>query len=267
MRIHTDPVSRTGRIASIAVATGVTVASALIVLASAGSRFVPTWAPATTRDAKSHSEQLAYLVTAPTPAVIPARPAVPLSARVESRQASASLARERQSKPDGEMGSPSIAGVPRSTTPTQPAVADTGVPWPAPALSPLLWSESTAGGKSSRGMASSSGTASYGATPGAAIDRDAHLRAEALATIAARGAGVPNTRTTSAGGRVDIPLPFSGPSNKQRERERIINAQTMKSLARVLQRLDSVAASRKRRQSDSLAHVEDPMHRDTRSQN
>jgi len=267
MRIHTDFVSRTERIASIAVATGVTVASALLVLASARPRFLPDPVPVTTRDAEQLSEHLTYFVTTPTSTVALARPAA------QSRLADTSATRERVSKPDRDVRSPSGGGVPRLTTSTQPAIADTEVPWPAPAMSPLLWPdpEPIRFDSALRAVRDNlAGTLAAGQLENLSLtqsDRDAHLRAEALAAIAARGASVPITRTTSAGGRVDIPLPFSGPSSKQRERERTINAQTMKSLARVLQRLDSVVASRKRRYADSLAHVEDSLHRDTRSQN
>lgn len=267
MRIHTDSGSRTERIASIAVATGVTVASALIVLASARPSLVPAWAPVATNDPKQHSERLAYVVTAPTTTIASERPAVPPSSRAESRHAVASPARERESKPDSDVASAAGAGVPQLTTPIKPTVADAGAPWPAPAVSPLLWSDDSA---LRAGHGNLAGTLAAGLRDNPSLtqtDLDAHLRAEALAAIAARGAGLPITRTASGGGHVDIPLPFSGPSRKQRERERAINAQTMKSLAHVLQRLDSVAASRKRRQADSLAHVEDSLHRDSRSQN
>ena len=96
-------------------------------------------------------------------------------------------------------------------------------------------------------------------------DRDVQSRAEALAAIAARGAGVPVTRAMSGGGRIDTPLPFGGPSRKQRERDSTINAQTKEILSRVQRRLDSAVATRQRRHTDSLAHVEDSLRRGTRT--
>ena len=95
-------------------------------------------------------------------------------------------------------------------------------------------------------------------------DHDVQARAEALASIAARGAGVPIAHGIAGGGHIDTPLPFGGPSRKQRERDSTINAQTKEILARVRRRLDSAMATRERRHTDSLAHVEDSLRVDTR---
>jgi hypothetical protein len=64
--------------------------------------------------------------------------------------------------------------------------------------------------------------------------------------------------TTSAGG-ISVPLPFGGPSKKQRERDRAIEAQLKVLRALRQQRIDSVVASRKRRLADSLARVADSL--------
>lgn len=189
MRIHTDPVSRTERIASIALATGVTVASAVLVLASARPRFVPVWAPVATRHAEPLAEQLAYLVTTPAPTVAPARSA-------ESRHAVTSRTRERAPKPHADVDSASGAEIPRLTTPTQPAIADTGAPWPAPAMSPLLWPDTEpirfdSARRALHGNLADTLAAGQHENPSLTqTDRDAQLRAAALATIAARGAGL-----------------------------------------------------------------------------
>lgn len=89
---------------------------------------------------------------------------------------------------------------------------------------------------------------------------DAQLRAKAAAAIAAKGAGVPIPNGMIGGG-IAAPLPFGGPSREQRERDSVINAVTAKRLAHVRQRLDSVAAARRSRSSDSLEEIADSLHR------
>jgi hypothetical protein len=97
-------------------------------------------------------------------------------------------------------------------------------------------------------------------------DLDVQSRAEALAAIAARSAGRPIARAMSGGGRIDAPLPFGGPSRKQRERDSTIDAQTKETLSRVQRRLDSAATTRRRRHTDSLARVEDSLRRSSQTQ-
>jgi hypothetical protein len=88
-------------------------------------------------------------------------------------------------------------------------------------------------------------------------ERDAKLRAEAFEVVAARAAGVP-LRRTMAGGSIPVPLPFGGPSRKERERDRAIEAQLKGVRALRQLRVDSVVAAR-RRGIDSLAHVADSL--------
>ena len=106
-------------------------------------------------------------------------------------------------------------------------------------------------------------------------ERDAKLRAEALAAVAARSAGLPiapptltlgrigprrqDTTSTGGGG-----LPLGGPTRRQRERDRAIHAKTVELLARVQRRADSVTAERRRR-TDSLAAVGDSLRDSVRS--
>jgi hypothetical protein len=85
---------------------------------------------------------------------------------------------------------------------------------------------------------------------------DAKWRDQAFEVAAARGAGVPVRMTTAAGG-VSVPLPFGGPSKKQRERDRAIEAELKVSRALRQQRIDSVLAARKHRLADSGARVSD----------
>ena len=90
-------------------------------------------------------------------------------------------------------------------------------------------------------------------------DRDSRSRAEALAAIAASGAGRPIRRAIAGGGRIDAPPPFGGPSRRQRERDSTIDSETKENLTRVQQRVDSLAATRRRKYIDSLAQVGHPL--------
>jgi hypothetical protein len=94
---------------------------------------------------------------------------------------------------------------------------------------------------------------------------DAKWRDQAFEVAAARGAGVPVRMTTAAGG-VSVPLPFGGPSKKQRERDRAIEAELNASRALRQQRIDSIVAAivaaRKRRLADSLARARDSLRGD-----
>lgn len=306
MRLRTDPVSPTERVASIAAATCVTVATALLLFAAALPGFVPVSAPVSALDAGRASEHLVYVMTrAPLPAVAPAPPTATPPPRPESGGAARSPAGERVPPPNRlGVASASGAGTPPVTTP--PTTSDTGSLWAPRAVSPLLWPDATSASETTAGTAGSAGAAAGAPVAGVAVgfasrrpalmrfdsalralrdnlaaglasgrlkpppltqaERDVQLRTEALAVIAARGAGVPVPRATLAGGGVAIPLPFGGPSREQRERDRAIHAQTLEILARVQRRVDSVVAARRRWRADSLAHVEDSLRQDTRPQ-
>jgi hypothetical protein len=93
---------------------------------------------------------------------------------------------------------------------------------------------------------------------------DTKWRDQAFEVAAARGAGVPVRMTTAAGG-VSVPLPFGGPSKKQRERDRAIEAELKVSRALRQQRIDSVVAARKNRLADSLARASDSLRSETAS--
>jgi hypothetical protein len=84
---------------------------------------------------------------------------------------------------------------------------------------------------------------------------DAKYREQAFEAIVARAGGVP-ARTLTPMGSIPVPLPFGGPSKKQRERDRAIFAELQKSVALRQQKADSIAAARKRR-ADSLAQLAD----------
>lgn len=89
-------------------------------------------------------------------------------------------------------------------------------------------------------------------------ERDVELRAEALERAAARAAGRPSPMARLGGG-ISVPLPFGGPSRKQRERERALNAQGLEILRRLQRRADSVEAVRRQKRADSLALPRDTL--------
>jgi hypothetical protein len=89
-------------------------------------------------------------------------------------------------------------------------------------------------------------------------EKDAKWRDEAFEAVAARGAGRP-VRSTMVGGSIPVPLPFGGPSRKQRERDRAIYAELLVAVARRQQRVDSVVAARRKRNADSLARLADSL--------
>ena len=292
MRLYTDPVSRAERAASIAVATAVTVTGALLVLASAQSRVMLMQVPTGTREADSISERLRYVVTVPANTIAPAHPAARPSPRAQPPHGPASRARTGAST-SSRANADSVAGASVSTTltPMRAPVADfdsrwtpQGVPpvpqpesatvrsanagvnaiasgpvWNGAGASPRLRSQSVRYDSALRvvhdNLAATLTGGSLAHLPLSQSDRDVQERAKALTAIAARAAGVPIVRTMSGGASIDAPLPFGGPSRKQRERDSTIAAQTNEILARVLRRLDSVTAARMRNQS--LAHVGD----------
>jgi hypothetical protein len=82
---------------------------------------------------------------------------------------------------------------------------------------------------------------------------DAKWRDQAFEVAASRASGVPVRQM--GGGSISVPLPFGGPSRKQRERDRAIEAELKPMRALRQQRVDSVVAARQRRRADSLARV------------
>ena len=88
-------------------------------------------------------------------------------------------------------------------------------------------------------------------------------REEAFEVVAARGAGRLYLRKREGGG-FPIGLPFGGPSRKQRERDRAIEAQLKVIRAQRRARIDSVVAAR-RRLADLLLRAADPLRVDSLS--
>jgi hypothetical protein len=304
MRLRSEQIPLTERIASKAVATGITVATTLLMLAASRSRFMPLFSSALPRGSGRTLEQLTYIVphsTALTPA--PAHTRTIRSSRAEPEQRASSARPEQVAVPyQIHMDSASVAA--STSTRTDHTRSDTEDPWVRRALFRFHASDSaspldTIGTNPSYSSGASASMLATGGAMGfprarsepARVDSalravhdnlaaglstgvfetplskqaqlDEQLRAKALAAIAAKAAGVPTPRGMLSGGGISAPLPFGGPSRARRQRDSAINATTAKRLARVRQRLDSVAAARRRRSLDSLAQIADSLRRNT----
>jgi hypothetical protein len=262
MRLRSDPASRYERVASITVATAITVGTGLLVFASLRPRRVAESVPAEVHNAGQVTERLEYVIArAAGSPVAPMRlPAHPRS-RVQSE-----------------------AVIPPSITPS--VVADTGTGSPPRTVAPSELTTGVTGWWSTIGRAPVFGNAKglfhrdaepmdfdsalrvvrdsleaeFAAgrprsVPLTQAERDEQWRAQALAAFAERN-GVLNPRALSAGVSIPIGLPFGGPSHETRERERAISAQTKEIQARIQHRVDSTLAARRQHHVDSLARVD-----------
>lgn len=273
-------VSRIERLASFAAAVGVTAGIALLVLAAPGSSFVRAPVAAPAPDARQLSEHVVYvaqLVPAPLPAPMVAATHSPTrsSARTELRLVDPPRARARGPAPPVDSAViASEAADPRATTTpreaTSPSRASGGAPaagamvgFRRPSSPPIRFDSAVR--VLSESLSTGLATGRLEPPPPTQAERDAKWRAEAFEVVAARGAGGP-VRRTMAGGGIGVPLPFGGPSRKQRERDRAIAAQLMAIRALRQQRVDSAVAARARRRADSLARVTDSLRRGTRPQ-
>lgn len=270
MHRRTNEVSRIERVASVATATGVTVGTALLVLAALGPGVVRPWVAAPRRDARQVSEHLVYVAppnaaSAPVPVAAPRRRAARSSAstvpppvtattpgatgaadssgpshRVSARVADPGAA----SQPSVEALSPSHAkaGAPAS------GVASGGFRRPS---SPIRVDSALRA--LSESLATRLATGRLKPPPPSQAEIDAKWRDQAFEVAASRASGVPVRQM--GGGSISVPLPFGGPSRKQRERDRAIEAELKPMRALRQQRVDSVVAARQRRRADSLARV------------
>ena len=270
MHRRTSEVSRIERVASFATATGVTVGTALLVLAALGPGVVRTWVAAPRRDARPVSEHLVYVappsaasapvplaarprwaarssattapppVTATTPGATGAADSSGLSHRVSARVADPGAA----SQPSVEALSPSRAkaGAPNS------GVASGGFRRPS---SPVRVDSVLRALTESLAIGLTTGRLKP--PPPSQAEIDAKWRDQAFEVAASRASGVPVRQM--GGGSISVPLPFGGPSRKQRERDRAIEAELKPMRALRQQRVDSVVAARQRRRADSLARV------------
>ena len=266
MRIRPDPASRRERVASIAAATAITVGAAVLVLVPGRPRRFAEPLALSVHNASQPPERLEYAI-APTPPVAPVLPPTHPKRRVQS---------------------PDIAKSEAVITPpiAPPVVADTGTGAPPKAAA---FSETTAGTASWRSTISAPAMGSAGAffhrdaapihydsalgvvrdslrsefaggrprsAPQTQAERDAQLRAQALAAFAGRNSAGTSPRMISGGASVPIGLPFGGPSREARERDRAIAAQNKEIQARIQRRVDSTLAARRQRHVDSLARVD-----------
>lgn len=247
MRIRAEPISRSDRVASTAAASGVTIAAALLIFTST-PRFTALPSTDSASATAPAADRLTYVSPAATPPVRQVRTPVRATARVSTTSRVAFPAHAEAAPPPQHIAADSSASAQPSVSPPHSATSDFERRWTAHGVSPLL-------------LPGSSGEPAYargGMSPGAmvhvpttGIDRDAQLRARAQEAMAAHAAGDPMSPTPQGGVSIDAPIPFGGPSRAQRKRDSTINAQTKAVLVRVRQRLDSIAAARRRQRADS----------------
>jgi hypothetical protein len=256
-----EPISRAERMASVALATGITVGVMVFVLRAPGLHFerVP-------REALDFAtvEHITYVVAAAAPAAISAvRPGRARVTRVAAVDTAARPLPPRDVAP--VVRTEAFDSATRSSVASGTSSLGTAAGAPARAAvagfssaTDEVWHVDSAlrAFRDKLGAGLSAGTIAI--PPPSQAERDDKLRGEALAATAARGAGLPLIPRIKAGASIPVGLPFGGPSRKQRERDRVINAQTMAVLARIYKRADSVAAARRR---DSLAALTDSVRR------
>lgn len=221
-----------------------------MVLTSVPARVIPMSSPAPAHETE-RAHRIAYVSPDAKPPVVRSKAEVRTRARVSPRPEPATAVHSRLAAPPPDpVAADSSVGAQPSPNATRSAVSDFQRRWTAHGVSPLLLPDAPTA-PAYGGGATPPSTAVRIPTSG--VDRDAQLRAQEMADRAARAAGVP---VSARGGiTIDAPIPFGGPSNAQRKRDSTINAQTKAVLVRVRQRLDSIAAAR-RRHADSLAALE-----------
>jgi len=263
MRHRTHEVSWIERLASFATATGAT-AGTLVVLTSLGQSVLRRPVAAAPGEARQVPEHLVYVETPE-----PAKARVPVSAH----------ARRVTHPQRATTSQPRVAGVDSSGV---RSALSPHIPDPGPAPEPSAASASAARvSADARGVSggfrrpshpvridSALGALSESLASGLASGRlrapsptqeelDTKWRDQAFEVAASRASGVPVRQT--GGGSIPVPLPFGGPSRKQRERDRAIEAQLKPVRALRQQRVDSVVAARRERRADSLARVTDSL--------
>lgn len=273
MRGRTPAVSLAENIASLAVATGVTLGTAFVVLAALGRGFapVPGFGPEE-HDVANASERVVFLV-----------PRAPAFEAPRARVVRAMTQADRQrfttrtglgTIPQPHLDSASSVTAAVTPVPTVGEATSSSRASFAPAVAGAIagFRRSSAPARVDSVVRAASERLSVGLVTGSLepppltqAERDVKLRAEAFEVAAARGAGVP-IRYTMAGGSIPVPLPFGGPSRKQRERDRAIFAELMVAHALRQAKVDSVVAARQRRRADSLARLPDSLRGRTRPQ-
>ena len=273
MHRRTPVVSRSERVASLAAATGVTLGTALVVLAALEPVFVSMSRSTPGLDAERVSEHVMYVrPPAPVPVVAPTRQAARTSARIEPRGPTATIAGEpRPALRRDSVSSAAEAAVPSKST--RETTSGSRVAAGAPVSGAVVgFRRSSEPFRADSAAKAVSERLSAGLTSGllkppgpTQEERDAKLRDQSFEIVDARGKGEP-VRTNTPAGSIPIPLPFGGPSRKQRERDRAIGAELAVMRAVRQARVDSVVAARQRRRADSLARIADSMRAGVRPQ-
>ena len=252
------PHTRTERVASLVMATAVTLGTVLLILAAqvAGGTTALRSAPAD----ELTVERVVYVAPPPPKVAVASRPVLRSPPR-RGPTANVEPLPEPLDAPPRDSASVAAA--------TAPPLATRGTAVAESALGGASNTRSANAARSTAGapVAGARAGFTHGPVDGVApppfkplpatqAEIDAKWRDQAFEVAAARGAGVPVRMTTAAGG-ISVPLPFGGPSKKQRERDRAIEAELKVSRALRQQRIDSIVAGRKRRLADSLARVRD----------
>jgi hypothetical protein len=251
-------------LASIVLACLVTVVSTAVLIA-APARFALT-SPTVRQRVSAVPEHVVYVAGQTVPPAVMAAHEVSAPRAILSSSDTLSTKSENASVSIQASASPTPAAVTPSADPRATAGAATAAPVGAPATGLTVGFSSRRPGQihydSALGAVQDKLAATIEAARGgrpapSQAERDEQMRAEARDAVAARGAGTPNAPGAMAAGGIAVPLPFGGPSNAQRERDRRAYEDTKRMMARVQRRADSVVAARRRRFADSLAQVAD----------
>jgi hypothetical protein len=253
MRPPSNQPSPIERVATFVAACGLTVGTALVVfgaLVPRGTR------PSTSAlDARQVSEQLVFvsppIPRAPAPAVVATRQRRGSSSRAESRAVVASPVTESAAlpPPDTASSKPSNTVPVFVETKSEPRTT-AGAPVASAVVGFARSSRAVRFDSVLRTMTDSVGVGlAVGAIkppPPTQAETDAKWHEQAFEVAAARTSGVP-LRHTMGGSSIAVPLPFGGPTRKQRERDRAIEAELKPIWALRQQKVDSIIAARQRR--------------------
>lgn len=295
MRRRPAAVSLAERITSIAIAIGATIGTASVFLSALPPHHAPRQVSTQLRIAGPIAERLVYVTSRAMASPPTARSVLPLAPSL-APEPSPALTTGKDGSAFSPDSTPSASSDRAPAAVSRPLTDDTRGSVPSPLAPfrmqvPRLTDDSTAARPSPSGatpgapyagvtagfaggrrgpmhydsalkavrerLAAGLSSGRLRAAPLTQAERDVALRAQALAVIAARAAGLPNPRAPMGGGGIAVPLPFGGPSRKQRERERAIFVQTMEITQRLRHRADSAEAARRRIRADSLAQARD----------
>ncbi len=266
MRLHTDSISQREHAASFAVATCVTLGATLLLLGAVAPRFIGQAIPGA--GVRHVLERIDY-VTPPAPTLAKRRvtetPRMPTRPRPQLIGGSATRQTMIAPPPDSaRSASPTSAPTPTLAPTANPDPAEgathtrrmsAGAPIAGASAGFTRISKPIRFDSALRAMTDSVGIGlTLGAIkppPPTQAEIDAKWRDEAFEAAAAHGTGRPVLHKM-VGGSIPVPLPFGGPSRKQRERDRAVEAQLKVLRAQRQARIDSILATRRRR-ADSLA--------------